>query len=457
MELRYGIPFPPSKIILIGCGGTGGYIAPHLARIAYIVNSLTNYIPELIFIDMDTVEIRNINRQNFIYTDVGKNKAEVLAKRYSKAFGINIKSIKLPLSDNFLPLFDSSEITYLRSDVFDLSGESILIIDALDNLKTRYESIYNAIGGIFSMNINSDRDYTKIAYRSFDRSTKNAAIPVLRNVPPPDVSKLAFMLKTIKEPILEGSIYKMKFNMFLNSFNVPEAQRKEIFRKHISKLKKTSGLRRSVREKMPNFSISANTFQNALNITWISVGNNRTSGQVVITSNSKFENLFYGSVLLPQLFRNNVIHYYNSFYHNSDNIETYLKLLDPETIKIIDEISTKLSDGSNMLPSIVDLFPEQYNTKTILEEQQDHGAVTCALNAIEEPQNLPVNYTASSQVVEAAYNMIFGSINYSVSFFNINGNSRKIPIGENPFAYEVTKDSLLRKLEELKNAAQVGQ
>ena len=79
MKLRFGIPFPPSKIVLIGCGGTGGYIAPHLARIAYIVKSLINFTPELIFVDMDTVEIRNINRQNFIYTDINKNKAEVLA------------------------------------------------------------------------------------------------------------------------------------------------------------------------------------------------------------------------------------------------------------------------------------------------------------------------------------------------------------------------------------------
>ena len=37
------------------------------------------------------VEEKNLLRQNFITSDQGKYKAEVLAKRYSAAFGVDIK------------------------------------------------------------------------------------------------------------------------------------------------------------------------------------------------------------------------------------------------------------------------------------------------------------------------------------------------------------------------------
>lgn len=48
------------KIILIGAGGTGGYIAPHLYRIAYASGRKV----QIIIADGDIVEKKNLIRQN---------------------------------------------------------------------------------------------------------------------------------------------------------------------------------------------------------------------------------------------------------------------------------------------------------------------------------------------------------------------------------------------------------
>ena len=77
------------KIILIGAGGTGGYIAPHLYRIAYASGRKV----QIIIADGDIVEKKNLIRQNFADCDIGKNKAQVLAERYAGAFGIKANYI----------------------------------------------------------------------------------------------------------------------------------------------------------------------------------------------------------------------------------------------------------------------------------------------------------------------------------------------------------------------------
>lgn len=68
----------PVKIVVLGAGGTGGYIIPHLYRIAFADNR--NY--RIIICDGDIVEPKNLIRQNFIEQDVGRIKSQVLAERY---------------------------------------------------------------------------------------------------------------------------------------------------------------------------------------------------------------------------------------------------------------------------------------------------------------------------------------------------------------------------------------
>lgn len=82
------------KILVIGCGGTGGWVIPHLAR---LIKSLG--VGSLTIADGDKVEPKNLTRQNFVASDVGEFKSIALAKRYSAAFGIPIRAISGMLED----------------------------------------------------------------------------------------------------------------------------------------------------------------------------------------------------------------------------------------------------------------------------------------------------------------------------------------------------------------------
>jgi len=85
----------PSNIFVVGCGGTGSRLIPTLVQ---FIRSITKQFnprgwlgsTNIIFIDGDVVEEKNLLRQNFIAADVGKNKAAVLANRYGKAYGMPI-------------------------------------------------------------------------------------------------------------------------------------------------------------------------------------------------------------------------------------------------------------------------------------------------------------------------------------------------------------------------------
>jgi len=85
----------PQKIMIVGCGGTGAYVAGHLARLLVVLNAdMRRYDNvHLILADGDKVEQKNLERQHFIRKDLGLNKADALAARYSAAFGMEIESV----------------------------------------------------------------------------------------------------------------------------------------------------------------------------------------------------------------------------------------------------------------------------------------------------------------------------------------------------------------------------
>lgn len=62
------------KYYIIGCGGVGSWLAPSLC--------LLKSPEEVILVDGDKLEPKNLNRQLFTSQDVGVNKAEALAARY---------------------------------------------------------------------------------------------------------------------------------------------------------------------------------------------------------------------------------------------------------------------------------------------------------------------------------------------------------------------------------------
>ena len=124
----------PVKIAMLGAGGTGGHIAPHLYRLLHTLDRPV----KVVIADGDIVEEKNLVRQNFVSSDLGRNKARVLAERYASAFGMEAQYVpdfiesearltELVAPDRYCPSAYSSQHE---------EGHSILI-GAVDNNRSR--------------------------------------------------------------------------------------------------------------------------------------------------------------------------------------------------------------------------------------------------------------------------------------------------------------------------------
>lgn len=110
------------KIVLIGAGGTGGNLAPMIARLL----SKMLYT-EIIIVDGDNVEVSNLERQPYLSSDVAVNKSEALSEKINIAFGMNTK---------FYPHYIESVDQLMSLCRCDDDAVTILI-GAVDNHKAR--------------------------------------------------------------------------------------------------------------------------------------------------------------------------------------------------------------------------------------------------------------------------------------------------------------------------------
>ena len=76
-------------VTLVGCGGTGSHIASGLVSIAQALAE-KGIGTDILFIDPDVVEPKNVGRQLFSQADVGRPKAQVLAERLNAAFATTV-------------------------------------------------------------------------------------------------------------------------------------------------------------------------------------------------------------------------------------------------------------------------------------------------------------------------------------------------------------------------------
>lgn len=79
------------EVMIVGCGGTGGFVAEGLCRL------LPVNVP-LVLVDPDRVEARNLRRQNFFPEDLGELKSEALASGLSRKYNRAIAYSTLPIS-----------------------------------------------------------------------------------------------------------------------------------------------------------------------------------------------------------------------------------------------------------------------------------------------------------------------------------------------------------------------
>ena len=120
--------YRPVNIVIIGAGGTGGYVIPHLYRIAQASGRKCR----VVICDGDIVEEKNLVRQNFAECDIGENKAAVMAERYSDVFGIETEYVSEYI-ENEEQLAELLEVKY---DYWSPKPASILI-GAVDNNRSR--------------------------------------------------------------------------------------------------------------------------------------------------------------------------------------------------------------------------------------------------------------------------------------------------------------------------------
>lgn len=123
----------PVKIVMLGAGGTGAHIAPHLYRLLYSLDRQVRFL----ICDGDVVEEKNLVRQNFAPADLGENKAKVIAERYSSVFGLESEYIP-----NFIE--NTEELRRLLEPqvwqrYYDAPcvTEMVILIGAVDNNKSR--------------------------------------------------------------------------------------------------------------------------------------------------------------------------------------------------------------------------------------------------------------------------------------------------------------------------------
>lgn len=98
----YKINGKEKYFVVLGAGGTGSWLVPTLSK-------MTNNI---LVIDGDIVEEKNVARQNFFKSDVNKNKAQVIGERYNISYINDFVSTKEQLQE-IIGYFNSYDIVFV--------------------------------------------------------------------------------------------------------------------------------------------------------------------------------------------------------------------------------------------------------------------------------------------------------------------------------------------------------
>lgn len=85
-------------VSIVGLGGTGAQVARSVARMVYDMKVARMHTPQIVLIDPDRVEQKNVGRQLYTEADVGQSKALVLMRRFNMALGLDIIAIDQPVS-----------------------------------------------------------------------------------------------------------------------------------------------------------------------------------------------------------------------------------------------------------------------------------------------------------------------------------------------------------------------
>jgi len=106
------------RVIVVGCGGIGSQLIPPLLRWINSRSETPNQDTPIIFVDGDKYDEGNANRQEFVYTQIGMNKAEAQCKRYEKIYpDLNISAVEEYIGDeNIGEIIKDGDIVLLGVD-----------------------------------------------------------------------------------------------------------------------------------------------------------------------------------------------------------------------------------------------------------------------------------------------------------------------------------------------------
>lgn len=176
------------SVLILGCGGVGGYVADALAR---------SGIGQIILVDYDVVEESNINRQIIaLSSTIGKCKVDVLEERI-KDINQDCKVIKVKSfidNDNYLELFQ------YKIDFF---------IDCCDTMLVKKlvmkESLKRNILFISSMGTGNKMDPSKLEIIDIRKTVNDPLARVLRKyVKDEKINKKIMVLSSRELPVKTG-------------------------------------------------------------------------------------------------------------------------------------------------------------------------------------------------------------------------------------------------------------
>lgn len=175
-------------VLVIGCGGVGGYVCEALAR---------SNIGRLIIVDFDVVDVTNINRQIIaLESTIGQKKVDVLEKRL-KDINSNLDVVKI---DSFIGV-DNIEILF--KDKLDY------LVDACDSIKTKLalidECLKRKIPFVSSMGTGNKLDPTKLDVVDIRKTVNDPLARIIRKyVKDKKIKDKVMVLSSTEVPVKTG-------------------------------------------------------------------------------------------------------------------------------------------------------------------------------------------------------------------------------------------------------------
>ena len=175
-------------VLVIGCGGVGGYVCEALAR---------SNIGRLIIADFDVVDVTNINRQIIaLESTIGQKKVDVLEKRL-KDINPNLYVVKI---DSFIGV-DNIEVLF--KDKLDY------LVDACDSIKTKLalidECLKRKIPFVSSMGTGNKLDPTKLDVVDIRKTVNDPLARIIRKyVKDKKIKDKVMVLSSTEVPVKTG-------------------------------------------------------------------------------------------------------------------------------------------------------------------------------------------------------------------------------------------------------------